>query len=65
MFSKQTQVFLIKSTVSVIDTTTNTLVGSPIKVGDQPTGIEYDPVNKKMYVASIFQKSLNILVFFL
>ena len=51
--------------VSVIDTTTNTVVGSPIKVGNQPAGIEYDPVNKKMYVVSIFQKSLNILVFFL
>jgi len=37
-------------TVSVIDTTTNNVVGNPIKVGDVPAGITYDPENKRMYV---------------
>src|SRR5215211_3724986 len=38
--------------VSVIDTTTNTVIGSPISVRDGPKDIEYDPVNKRMYVTS-------------
>ena len=40
-------------TVSVIDTTTNTVVGNPITVGDGPNGIAYDPVNKRMYVTNM------------
>ena len=39
-------------TVSVIDTTTNTVVGNPITVGDGPEDIAYDPVNKRMYVTN-------------
>ncbi len=38
--------------VSVIDTTTNTVVDNPIQVGGKPTGIAYDPVNKRMYVTN-------------
>ena len=42
----------VDGTVSVIDTTTNTVVGS-IRVGDGPSGIAYDPENKRMYVSNI------------
>ena len=35
----------LNPTVSVIDTTTNTVIGSPINLTDGSTRIEYDPVN--------------------
>ena len=38
-------------TVSVIDTTTNTVIGT-ITVGGQPIGIAYDPENERMYVTN-------------
>ena len=46
--------------VSVIDTTTNRVIDTnpntpqidPIKVGNGPEGIAYDPVNKQIYVAN-------------
>jgi len=52
-------------TVTVIDTTTNTVIGSPINVSEN-TGIgmgdiEYDPVNKKMYVASLFEATVSVI----
>ncbi len=43
---------MFDDTVSVIDTTTNTVIGSQIPVGDGPDGIAYDPVNKRMYVTN-------------
>jgi YVTN family beta-propeller protein len=39
------------NTVSVIDTTSNTVTDT-IPAGVQPTGIAYDSVNKRMYVAN-------------
>lgn len=46
-------------TVSVIDTTTNRVVGNPIPVGDGPSGIAYDPINKKMYTTSGEAETVN------
>src|SRR4051794_5561600 len=40
------------NTVSVIDTTTNTLVGSPITVGGSPIGVAVTPDGSKVYVAN-------------
>ena len=40
---------LVDCTVSVIDTTTNTVVKT-IPVGFQPSAIAYDPENNRMYV---------------
>jgi YVTN family beta-propeller protein len=37
--------------VSVIDTNTNALVGSPIAVGNGPFGIAIDATHERMYVA--------------
>jgi YVTN family beta-propeller protein len=47
-------------TVSVIDTTTNTVVGSPIPVGMAPLDIAYDPVNKRMYVVNFHNSSISV-----
>jgi YVTN family beta-propeller protein len=41
------------STVSVIDTVTNTLVGSPIPVGLNPIGVAVTPDGSKVYVANL------------
>jgi YVTN family beta-propeller protein len=35
------------NTVSIIDTTTNTVVGSPIPVGRGPQFLAYDPVHER------------------
>ena len=48
-------------TVSVIDTITNTVVGSPIKVGDGPQDIAYDPVNKRMYVTNFGDDTVSVI----
>jgi YVTN family beta-propeller protein len=38
--------------VSIIDTNTNTVIGTPIQIGDAPFDIAYDPIHKRMYVAN-------------
>ena len=56
-------------TVSVIDTTINTVIDTnpntpeidPIKVGDTPTGIAYDPVHKRMYVTNQFNNTVSVI----
>jgi 40-residue YVTN family beta-propeller repeat len=47
-------------TVSVINTTTNS-VSSPIKVGNNPSAIVYDPVNKRMYVTNVRNSTLSVI----
>ena len=47
-------------TVTVIDTTTNT-VESHIPVGNGTYGIEYDPVNKRMYVTNFFNGTVTVI----
>ena len=57
------------NTVSVIDTTTNTVIDTkpntpqidPIMVGAGPEGIAYDPVNKRMYVSNHNDKSVSVI----
>ena len=39
-------------TVSVIDGKTNTVIGSPIPVGDHSSGIAFNPNNGDLYVAN-------------
>jgi YVTN family beta-propeller protein len=39
-------------TLSIIDATTNAVVGVPLMVGDMPRGVAVDPVNLAVYVAN-------------
>jgi YVTN family beta-propeller protein len=41
-----------QGTVSVIDTKTNTVQGTPVQVGKAPFGIAHDPVHERMYVTN-------------
>jgi YVTN family beta-propeller protein len=49
------------NTVSVIDTTTNTVIGLPIPVGSFPESIAYDPVNERMYVANFNSGTVSVI----
>ena len=47
--------------VSVIDTNTNMVVGTPISVGSSPTLLTYDPVNERMYVTNFFDNTVSVI----
>ena len=40
------------NTVSVIDTATNTVIGTPIPVGSSPVGVAVTPDGSKVYVTT-------------
>ena len=42
--------------MTVIDTTTNTVVGTPIPVGNSPSGVGVDPTVHRAYVANCWQQ---------
>ena len=48
-------------TVSVIDGTTDTVIGAPIPVQKSPWGIAYDSVNKDIYVANAGSMSVSVI----
>ena len=48
-------------TVSVIDTATNTVVGSPISVGDAPSGVAVTPDGSKVYVANEDDNTVSVI----
>ena len=48
-------------TVSVIDTRTNDLVGSPIAVGRQPIGVAVTPDGSKVYVANADSDTVSVI----
>jgi YVTN family beta-propeller protein len=58
---------LPSNTVSVIDSSTNTVIGT-ISVGSQPNGIAFNPTNNDMYVAngqgtvSVIDSSTNTVI---
>jgi YVTN family beta-propeller protein len=49
-------------TVSVIDTATNTVTGSPIPVGRQPFGVAVTPDGSKVYVANDADGTVSVIV---
>jgi YVTN family beta-propeller protein len=49
------------STVSVIDTTTNQVVGAPIAVGMTPMGIAITPNGSRAYVANFGSSNLSVI----
>jgi YVTN family beta-propeller protein len=51
----------VPSAVSVIDTATNTLVGSPISVGKTPEGMAITPKGTTVYVANYNSKSVSVI----
>lgn len=51
----------ISGTVTVIDTSTYTTVGSPIPVGSFPYGIDYDNVDNKVYVTNAGDGSISVI----
>src|SRR5262249_18014501 len=48
-------------TVSVIDTVTNTVVGSPITVGGRLQGVAVTPEGNKVYVANILSNTVSVI----
>jgi YVTN family beta-propeller protein len=48
-------------TVSVIATTTNTVVGSPITVGATPRGVAVTPDGSKVYVANQGSSTVSVI----
>src|SRR5215469_2937248 len=49
------------SSVSVIDTRTNTVIGSPIPVGNNPFGVAVTSDGSKVYVANHFDKTVSVI----
>src|SRR4051794_32252255 len=49
------------NTVSVIDTTTNTVVGVPIPVGIQPLGVGVDPTVHRAYVVNLGSNTVSVI----
>jgi YVTN family beta-propeller protein len=51
----------LDTTVSVIDTATNTVVGSPITVGAAPVGVAVTPDGSKVYVANVASDTVSVI----
>jgi YVTN family beta-propeller protein len=49
------------TTVSVIDTTTNTVVGAPIPVGSSPEGMGVDPTVHRAFVPNFFSNNVSVI----
>ena len=49
------------NTVSVIDTATNTVVGSPITVGVRPQGMAVTPDGSNVYVANASSDTVSVI----
>src|SRR5215469_10516140 len=47
--------------VSVIDTATNTVIGSPIPVGARPFGVAVTPDGSKVYVANEASNTVSVI----
>ena len=47
--------------VTVLNTISNTVVGSPIPVGKNPVAIAFDPVHNRMYVANEFSNTISVI----
>jgi YVTN family beta-propeller protein len=47
--------------VTVIDTTTNTVVGAPIPVGPAPQGVGVDPTVHRAFVANFGSNTVSVI----
>jgi YVTN family beta-propeller protein len=51
----------VDDTVSVIDTATNMVAGTPIPVGSQPNGVAVTPDGKHAYVANVSSANVSVI----
>ncbi|WP_423743104.1 YncE family protein, partial [Bacillus cereus] len=51
-------------TISVIDTSINAVIGSPIPVGDAPRGIAITPNGTRAYVVNQFDNTISVINMF-
>jgi YVTN family beta-propeller protein len=51
----------VSNTVSVIDTTTNSVVGTPIPVGNLPIGVGVDSTVHRAYVANSSSNTVSVI----
>jgi YVTN family beta-propeller protein len=49
------------NTVSVIDASTNKVVGNPIAVGNRPTGVAVNPTGTRAYVANDYSGNVSVI----
>lgn len=49
------------NTVSVLDTATNTVVGSPIPVGQEPYGVAVNQQGSRVYVSNQIDKTISVI----
>ena len=49
------------NTVSVIDHSTNKVVGKPIPVGDHPIGIAFNPASGKLLVSNYYDHTVSVI----
>ena len=47
-------------TINEINPATNTVTGSPVSLGDEPTGVVFDPTNGLLYVANFGSGSVSV-----
>ena len=52
---------VISNNVSVIDTSTNTVVGTPILVGDSPSLVAVAPDGKHAYVTNLASNNVSVI----
>ncbi len=52
---------IYSNTVSVIDSSTNTVIGNPIAVGNEPIGIAYNSANHNMYVTNYGSNTVSVI----
>jgi YVTN family beta-propeller protein len=52
---------MFNKAVTVIDTATNTVVGSPITVGNGPTGVAVNPTGRRVYVANFNDDTVSVI----
>src|SRR5207237_343985 len=49
------------NTVTVIDTTTNTVLGAPIPVGTNPRGVGVDPIVHRAYLSNLSSHDVTVI----
>ena len=51
----------LSNNLSVIDTSTNTVVGAPIAVGSTPYGVAFNPAGTRLYVTNLTSGTVSVI----